>query len=136
MNALTISLAYKYVATAMMLAEANYCAERLHLPSSLPIVASQIRQAYVAPPRLLRFLGSLDTDKYSFGFSESGTLRFITRLHRFGDAPLPQIQRRLAKVDPGMTTSAAYKLATNWLTAVCVDLPALERTHPATVRQH
>jgi hypothetical protein len=74
MNELAISLAYKYVATVLMLAEANFCAERLHLRTNLPIEQSHIRQVYVGPPRLLQCLGSIDTDHYSFGFGESGRL--------------------------------------------------------------
>lgn len=136
MNELAISLAYKYVATALMLAEANYSAEHLHLRINRPIQQTHIQQAYVSPPRLLCSLGSLDTAEYSFGFGESGRLRFITRLHPFGDQPLPQLQRRLAKIAANMTTNAAYQLATNGLARVSVDLNALEHQYQGKVRQH
>ena len=63
-----------------MLAEVNFFAERLRLHAHLPIMESAIRQLYVGPPRLLRFLGAVDTDEYSFGFAESGRLRFLTKL--------------------------------------------------------
>jgi hypothetical protein len=66
----------------------------------------------------------------------TGRLRYITRLDPFGTEPLPQLQRRLAKVEANMNTNAAYQFATNCLAAASVDLEALERQHRATVRQH
>ncbi len=133
---LATSAAYNYVATASMLAEVNFFAERLRLHAHLPIMESDIRQLYVGPPRLLRFLGAVDTDEYSFGFAESGRLRFVTKLHPFGNQPLPQLQRRLAQIDPGMSTNTAYQLATDWLVAVSVDVKVLEQQFPGAVRQH
>ena len=135
-NHLKISLAYKYVATHLMLAEVNHCAERLGLRTRLPIEETRIKLAYVAPPRLLHFLGCLDTDHYSFGFGESGRLRFITRLHPFGDQPLPQLQRRLARVEANMTTNTAYQLARKYLIAASLDVIALERKYVGNARQH
>jgi hypothetical protein len=119
-----------------MLAEANYAAVHLHLHVNPPITQAEIRRAYVAPPRLLRHLASLDTDDYSFGFGESGRLRFITLLHPFGNQPLPRLRRRLALIHTEMTSEGAYELATNWLTALSVDVAALDRKYAATKRQH
>jgi hypothetical protein len=135
MNELAVTLAYKYVAVMLMLFEVNHCGERLGL-KGLPVQQEQIRRVYVGQPRLLKCLGCIDTETYSFGFSEAGRLRYITRLDPFGSDPLPQIQQRLSKIDAGMTTNAAYALATNWLAAVFIDVDALESKFPPVIRQH
>jgi hypothetical protein len=49
-----VPLAYKYVAVAVMLAEINYCAGRLHLPIDLPIKEQDVKAA-VFPPRAIGF---------------------------------------------------------------------------------
>jgi hypothetical protein len=131
-----MSLAYKYVSIALMLAEANTAAGKLRLRAQLPMEQSELRRVYVGPPRLMRFLGSIDTEDYSFGFAQSGRLRFITKLHAFGDEALPQLQKRLAKVEANMSTNTAIELATNWLAALSVDLKTLETQNPRTARQH
>lgn len=80
MNELANSLAYKYIAVLLMVAEANFCASRLHLRMG-PIKETDIQRIYVGPPRILRSLGCIDTARYSFGFAESGRLRFVTELN-------------------------------------------------------
>lgn len=135
MNQLLVSLAYKYVAVSMMLAEANFCSEALHLPSNSPIQREQIRQEYVGPPRLVRSLGSIDTDQYSFGFSESGRLRFVTRLNAFGKKPMREIHLELAEKKSAIDANQAYTLATNRLVAMSVDVAALEKKFQGKVQQ-
>lgn len=133
---LTSSLAYKHVAIARMLAEANDVAERLGLQMPLPIERNHIRYAYVGPPRLLGLGGAVDTDCYSFSFDEAGRLCFVTALDPFGRAPLIELQNKLARIEANMTTNDAYQLATNWLVAMSVDLTALEDKFHAAVQQH
>lgn len=136
MSDLALSLAYKYIAIVLMLADINLCAERLHLKAALPIKEVDAKEIYVAPPRILKFMGAVDTTNYSFGFSESGRLRFITEVQPFGADPLPEIQKRLGKIQTSMTTNEVYSLATNWMEAMSIDVPALEKAYSKTVRQH
>jgi hypothetical protein len=75
-----VSLAYKSVAVALMLVEINFCAGRLNLPDQLPIKESALRAQAIFPPRVIGFVGRLDTEKYSFSFAKDGRLRFITKL--------------------------------------------------------
>jgi hypothetical protein len=135
MEQLAISLAYRYAAICVMLSEANFCAERLHLDEHLPLSWTDVRQSYVAPPRLLNSLGAIDTDSFSYGFAPSGRLVFVTRIHPFGQEDFPQVQRALSRIDATITTNKAYELATNWLAACSVDVAKLQRSFPPEVHQ-
>jgi hypothetical protein len=54
MDSLFITLAYKYVALSIMLAEINFCAKRLNLPIRLPLSEKDIQpESHVSPPRLM-----------------------------------------------------------------------------------
>jgi hypothetical protein len=44
-------------------------------------------------------------------------------------------QRQLAGIPSTMNTNDAYRIATNWLMAIDVDVQKLEKEHPATVEQ-
>jgi hypothetical protein len=90
----------------------------------------------IVPPRVIGFAGRLDTDKYSFSFAKSGRLRFITKLDNGrGNKTLREYLESLAKTPSTINTNDAYRLATNWLAAMDVDLPRLEKEHPPTVKQ-
>ncbi|HVV02044.1 MAG TPA: hypothetical protein VHH88_11825, partial [Verrucomicrobiae bacterium] len=133
---LTVPLAYKYVASSMMVAEANQCAQRLKLPGKFPMDRGQLRKLYIAPPLLMGFMGAIDTDQWSFGFSEYGRIRYVTRLGFFEDRPLPELQNRLAAIPANTSTNTAYEMATNWLAAMAVDVSALEAAYPPDALQH
>jgi len=131
-----VALAYKYVAVTLMLAEINFCAGRLHLPAGLPIKEQNLRAEAVFPPRIIGFAGRLDTDKYSFSFAKSGRLRFITKLDSGrGNQTMREYLEGLAKTPSIINTNEAYRLATNWLAAMDVDLQRLEKEHPPIVKQ-
>jgi hypothetical protein len=130
-------LAYKYVATAAMIAEINYCAGKLHLPVDQSNTQREFRSEEVAPPNIMAFGGRFDTDHYSFCFGETGRLRFITKLHPFGNVTIHQRNQML--LDSGLnsliSTNGAYELATNWLNAISVDVSSLEITNAVHIRQ-
>ena len=136
MDILTLPLAYKFVATAVMLAEINHCATQLKLPCERPVTEKSIRVVYVARPLLSGFGGTVETDDFSFSFSKSGRLRFISRQReRF----LERIQQSTV-FEPSFTNSTlsaneAYSLATNWLWLISVDVIALEKKFHPVIRQ-
>jgi len=133
---MTIPLAYKSVAIAVMLAEANFCANRLQLPVKLPIESQDIQNAMVAPPRRHVFMGRIDADDYVFSFARTGRLRFIINLkYEQGDKPLRQYLEDLAKFPSKISANDAYRMATNWLSAIDLDMARLEKEHPSVVRQ-
>ena len=134
-------LAYKYVAVVLMLAEVNCVAPRIGLPMRFPIMESDLHFALVAPPtvpnpdNLLRpnLLGRLDTDKYSFSFSHSGRLCFITKLHPWARMGMAERNDMLATQKSLMKENDAYKMATNWLDALSVDVKNLEKSSPLII---
>jgi hypothetical protein len=130
-------LAYKYVALAAMLAEINYCAARLHLPVEVPVRERDIRQEFIPSPSVIGFGGRLDTEKYSFCFAMSGRLRFIVLLDDGrGTLSLREYQESLARKKSKISTQEAYRIATNWLCALDVDVKRLEKGHrPISTQQ-
>src|SRR5467141_3792210 len=76
MDNLFLSLAYKYVALALMIAEGNHTIKKLDVRGWGPISTADVLSYHISPPRL-RPGGSLDTPKYMFGFGEEGKLQFI-----------------------------------------------------------
>ena len=138
-----VPLAYKYVAVTLMLAEINFCASRLHLTIDLPIKEQDIKAVAVFPPRVIGFAGRIDTKDYSFSFAKSGRLRFITKLEDGyqsmgiyrGSQVLREYHEHMSKIKSTIDTNDAYRIATNWLVAVDVDVQRLEKAHPSTTRQ-
>jgi hypothetical protein len=141
---LPVSLAYKYVAVAVMLAEINYCSNNLHLKQSLPVKDDDIQAVAVFNPKVLGFAGRIDTEYYSFSFVKSGRLRFITKL----DAPGRQsygiyrgtesvhdLMDQLSHVKSTINTNEAYRISTNWLISIDVDLKKLEKGKPLQIEQ-
>ena len=155
-----LPLAYKYVAIAVMLAEINHSANRLHLPMDLPVKNSDIRAARVSDPRVRSrsehrpteygFSGFIDTEKYSFSFPAGlfkhpspGKLRYIIRLDSGyqaysttktqSDLPTLEFLPQLVGIHSTIDTNEAYQIATNWLMAIDVDVQRLEKEQPLIV---
>jgi hypothetical protein len=136
-----VPLAYKYVATAVMLMEINYCAARLHLPLKSPIGERDIKQQYIFHPSVIGFAGALDTQKYSFSFARSGRLRYIVNVgHPYYRMKAGSPEKRayfesLTQKTSLIDINGAYRMATNWLGAIGVDVLKLERQHQPMTRQ-
>jgi hypothetical protein len=151
-NLLYISLAYKSVVAPLMVAEANFYAQRLGLPERLPIVVKEAKASVNSP---LHGLGHLETGDFfysfpgndakpltngcgSMWFREHGKLAYIMRkepFRRYGEE-IRDVYARLVSVPSLVDTNAAYRLAKDWLTKIEVDVEALERDHkPLAVQQ-
>jgi hypothetical protein len=52
-----------------------------------------------------------------------------------GTQSLREYQEQLAQIKSTINTNDAYRIATNWLLAMDVDLLRLEKDHPSTIRQ-
>lgn len=138
-------LAYKYVAMAVMLAEANFNAERLSLPIKRPITQNALGSRLVAPPGILQFggfLGRVDADGYMFSWGGERGYRHIAKLDRDGYAaypygwlPMAERNERLSHEKSLISTNEAYQLAAGWLKAIDVDVQRLEKAHRVEVRQ-
>jgi hypothetical protein len=134
MENLFISLAYKYVALALMIAEANHAIEKLDVAGWKLISMAEVVSYHISPPRL-RPGGSLDTRKYMFGFGGEGRLQFIHAYQPEHQLSIEERHRRWAKMKSLIGTKETYQLATNWLTGLEVDVAALETAHPSHVTQ-
>lgn len=141
---ITSSLAFKYVAVAVMMAEVNYFGQQLHLNGRFPtdIYGTTMRNA--ADFGSLGYGGRIDTPGYSFGFGDRGERRFITKLedNRYqsmglyrGNESMKEFMNRFSRIKSAINTNDAYRLATNWLVAIGMDLPALEKAQPVTIQQ-
>lgn len=139
-------LAYKFVATTLMLAEVNYCATRLKLPINLPVKEQDLVKIMVFNPKTGgRALARLDTTNFSFSFGKPGRLIFVTRLEqgyqalsttrRQGRLPTVQFLPQLLGVPSVIDTNGAYHLASNWLASIDVDVARLEREYPPVSTQ-
>lgn len=128
----TVSLAYQFVAVAVMLAEINYCCSKLDMDIELPITEKAIRKAAVFHPDIIGFAGNVYTERFAFDFSRSGRLRFITKLQKRSRI---EYLDTLVGVKSVIDTNDAYRIATNWLVGMEIDLEKLEKERPPTVRQ-
>ena len=77
-NKLLITVAYKYVALAVMLTNCNLFVQETHLPLDHPLIQKDIilSRCSVNPPRLMGFGGSVVTEKYFFGFGHDHLANF------------------------------------------------------------
>lgn len=137
MNNLLISAAYKYVAMAVMLMQANQFLDDLHPTARPPITRQDLRPGgHVAPPHLMGFSGSLLTTNYFFGFSNG-------RLANFKKTDfLPENQTgfrekidEYARMKSVIGTNEVYQLARGWLAALSVDVAQMEKKHPPKITQ-
>lgn len=137
MDKFLINLAYKHVAIAIMLAQVNEFAQKTGLPLEHPIsMVDVLPESHVSPPRLMGFGGSIVTTNYGFGFSR-GYLANFKKLERKvnTDSALRERNYELGRMVSDVDTNKAYHLATNWLTAIGVDIPSLESKHAHTTTQ-
>jgi hypothetical protein len=129
-------LAYQYVAITLMLAEVNYSASQLHLPVALPVTEKDIKGAMVVPTRLkFGVAGRIDTGRYAYSFFEDKLCLVIDLKANRGNKTQREYLEELSHVPSTINTNDAYRIATNWLAALNVDLPKLERENPPQVRQ-
>jgi hypothetical protein len=131
-----VPLAYKFVASAVMLAEVNYCANELHLPVNLPIREQDVQATLVFHPRVIGFAGRIDAKGYSFSFAKSGRLRYVTGMHDDrGKESIAEYHQQLSHLKSIIDADDAYRLATNCLESIDVDVVRLEKERPPIVQQ-
>jgi hypothetical protein len=126
-------LAYRYVAISVMLARASRWAQALRLPIKLPIMRSDLLGTYVGIPDNLQLGGRLDMGDYSFCFAGNTGPQCVYRLKPF-TYPGAGAKDLMASTTV-IRANEAYQLATNWLTAIALDVRELERTNAVEVQQ-
>jgi len=141
-----VSLVYRAVAVEKLLGEASFFSEQLRLPTPRQIHSSEAN-IRVAPPwyakidnvntnlskadniRDAMFLasGTVTTSNFTFGL---GDTKNRVNVHRFkikNEDSIFELYPELAATPSLIDTNGAYQLATQWLSAVSVDVLALER---------
>src|SRR5436309_667542 len=77
MNRETLTLAYTYVAMVLMIAEANFFANKAGLKQDHLITQEDVRSgSHVSPAKSNYFGGSILTDSYLFGFGSGHLANF------------------------------------------------------------
>jgi len=123
------TLAYQSAAMQLMVGQANFDAQQLHLQEPLPItVPANTNEWHLAmPPDGVT--GTLTTPNYFYRFN-AGKLVSIQRKPS-ARGSLANSENQVSLID----TNGAYQLARQWLAAISVDVPALESKYPPTVLQ-
>ena len=122
------TFAYQSAAMQLMVAQANFEAQQLHLRETLPIVAPADTNAWrvAMPPDGVG--GAFASSNYVFKFNAGKLVTIQRKLAARGAAPDP------AEHQPSLIdTNGAYQLARQWLSALSVDMDALEQKYPHRV---
>lgn len=139
MNPFPTNLAYHYVAIALMLIQVNFFCGRTGVGSNLTFSEKDVSSAsHVGPPSESRFSGSIMTDKFFFGFISGHLTHFkdvSLMTANLSDAELSQMNLNLAKQRSLIETNEAYKLATNWLNLMGIDIHTMGTTYSCHVQQ-
>jgi hypothetical protein len=143
------SLAYKSAVAPRMLEEANWLSERLKLPPPHPIQPFDVKRIYVIAPwysgldraflntnipsPIARVLaakvairGFIETTNFNFGF-DWGKLVHVCRMEGGKNYIDDDKLDKWVKMPSLIDESQAYQLATEWLTAIDVDMAALAK---------
>jgi hypothetical protein len=81
-------------------------------------------------------MGRIDDNSYAFAFDENGRLWSIWKRHPFGKLThVAEINDMLAVQKSQIGTNEAYRLATNWLTLMSVNIQRLEQRNAPLVKQ-
>ena len=151
------TLAYKYVALALMLTNINHFTatvgltnqpitmqdvrpggHALHLPDISKLAADKgLTNAVSQQPDV--FSGSVVTDDYFFGFPKGRLANFMDRksplVGTSSDETLRQRQMELSKQPSLITTNEACVLAREWLSGMGVDMAAADKQYTVSVKQ-
>lgn len=121
--------AYEQEAFKRLLQEANKAAIELGLREQLPVTLTNVVRAFICPfgyAYVNKSLGNITTRNYTYyvkagnKFSSLSIANYDEHCFEYQDK---KHQRPIRQVD----TNGAYRLAAQWLTALQVDVKALER---------
>ncbi len=122
------TLAYEDAAFKLVLNEANVVARELRLPEKLPITPSDVVEKYIdsyGMARLTRAVGNISTSNYTYYVSVDNKFSYLESANQQADRL--KWYREYSWPISRLDTNAAYQLATQWLTAVSMDVGALNR---------
>jgi hypothetical protein len=122
----------------LMIREANVVAKQLKLPEDLPITRSSLVSTYIVPRRFMGAelgLGNISTTNYNYYVSVGGKFSFLEKrpVKSAGEDWSAMLVNHLSPVK-AMDTNAAFCLATQWLSALSIDVTALNRDCQVAIR--
>lgn len=118
---------YQRAAFLLVLQEANRVAKELQLPEKLPILETDV-EGFVGPFGFNYFhqsVGTVTTKNYCYYVSQGNKFCYLEGTHEAEDCN--RYQDSYTWPASRINTNEAYQLATQWLTAVHMDVKAMER---------
>lgn len=123
--------AYKREVLRLLIAEANDVAAALKLPENLPITQRDLIYIVVGPPRLAELtggtIGTIGTSNYEYSVALSNKLSYIVSSKLDSEEARDKIKAEYLWPIARRDTNAAYRLATNWLGTIQMDVKKIER---------
>ena len=119
---------YKLEAQRLLLQEANQIANVLNLDEQLPITESNVVRSFILPlvgARSWKAIGTISTRSYTYCVSKSNQFCYLMGRHQEED--LHRWKTEYVWPVSRMDNNAAYQLATQWLSAISIDVKRLER---------
>jgi hypothetical protein len=138
MNAPAVTLAYKFVAIALMLSEANFFCQQTGLSKGRVLTHADLRDgSHVGVPKSEGLTGSILTDNYFFGFEWGQLANFYKRgfMPQSDDTAIRKRNTELSKIPSQIDAQGAVGLATNWLGKLGINIEALENKYRRNVVQ-
>jgi len=124
---------YRKEALGLIIQEANDIAQKLNLPEELPITESNLVEAYITPPRMVKIgFGNITTSNYVYYVTVGD--KFSSLVRTDSNRVRDELKQKHSLPVSQMDTNAAYQLATQWLAAVSIDVNALNRDCNLTIR--
>jgi hypothetical protein len=133
-NSMFTTQAYQKEALKLMLHEANQVAAELELQERLPIEATNLVEHFVVPfgyAHIKKAIGTITTENYVYSMARDDKFCYLVGTHQNADCRKYQEQYMwsISRTD----TNQAYQLATQWLTAVSMDVKALNRDYSVVI---
>lgn len=144
---LQVTLAYKYVVIAAMVSQINHYAPRMHLPIEVPVKEQDVRFLHVSTPIDLPSLqecgGRLQIKNYSFTFCNDWHNIYNMDEHGYTSMGIPMGPKesansgmeRASRMKYVVSTNDVYRMATNWIVALDIDLKKMEAVYPPRIDQ-
>jgi hypothetical protein len=126
--------AYQAAVLQLMVGEANFASEQLNLPERLPSATNLLAVADVWPAPM-GVGGGVGSSNYVFQFEKGRLIKVLKTDWMQKLDPSATNLFELSKRPSLIDTDAAFQLATQWLSRLWVDLPAVEAKYPHHVTQ-
>jgi hypothetical protein len=124
------TVAYKKEVLRLLIAEANDVATSLGLPENLPITQSNLIYVVVGTPKMVELsgggIGAIDTTNYEYSFAYGRKLSYVTSSKLDSAEARNELEQKYLWPISRRNTNAAYRLATNWLAAIQIDVKRIE----------